>query len=131
MAMETEKTDKTTEQKQASKLRYLAQEDTATQKLTNADCLYEYIDGLKYAYSLSMRYHKNLKNFVTNCGQGDRLEFLNKCLKAGILTPWKDTYYFNKDKADSLQLYLKEHNRDFFNPFKTEIPNESFQNKVH
>jgi hypothetical protein len=125
MAMETEKT---TEQKQASKERYLAQEDAATQKLINADCLYEYIDGLKYAYSLSMRYHKNLKNFVLKCGQADKLD---KCLKAGILTPWKDTYYFNKDKADSLRLYLKEHNRDFFNPFKTEIPNESFQNKVH
>lgn len=96
---------KTTEQKQASKQRYLAQENTATQKLINANSLYEYINGLKYTLSLSMRYNKNFKDFVLCCGQEDKLD---KCLKAGILKPWNNTYWFDKDKAESLQLYLKE-----------------------
>ena len=98
---------KTREQKQASKQRYLAQEDKATQMLINASNLYEYLDGLRYALSLCTRYSKNFKDFVLECGQIDRLD---KCLKCGILKPWNDTYWFDKEKAQSLQDYISEHN---------------------
>lgn len=101
--------EKTTEQKLASRERYLAQEDKATQKLINAGNLCDYIDGLKYALSLCQRYNKNFKEFVLECGQIDRWD---KCLKAGILKPWNDTYYFDKAKADSLQQYILEHLTD-------------------
>lgn len=97
--------EKTKEQKLASKQRYLAQEDKATQKLINANNLYEYLDGLKYALSLCQRYSKNFKEFVLECGQIDRLD---KCLKAGILKPWNNTYWFDKEKAESLQQYILE-----------------------
>lgn len=97
---------KETLNKEERKQRYLAQEDKATQKLINARNLYEYIDGLKYALSLCQRYSKNFKDFVLECGQIDRWD---KCLKAGILTPWNDTYYFDKEKAESLQQYIWEH----------------------
>lgn len=98
--------EKTKEQKLASKERYLAQEDKATRKLINAANIYEYIDGLKYALSLCLRYSKNFKEFVLECGQIDRLD---KCLKVGILKPWNDTYWFDKAKAESLQQYILEH----------------------
>lgn len=102
--------EKTKEQKLASKQRYLAQEAKAIEML-HADSLYDFIDGLKYAYSLSMRYKSvNLKNLLANCP----FDFfrdskpLNKCLKAGILKPWRDTYWFDKEKAESLQQYILE-----------------------
>lgn len=114
--------EKTKEQRQASRERYLAQEAKAYEML-QAENLCDYIDGLKYAYSLCMRYRKNLYSFIHN----DPKHFINpfrevlkdatadaktpfdKCLKAGILTPWKDTYYFDKKKAESLQQYILEH----------------------
>ena len=98
--------EKTKEQKQASKNRFLAQEDKATRLLINADSLYDYIEGLRYAYSFTLRYGYNLKDFVLEGGQIDRLE---KCLKAGILKEWNDTYWFDREKAASLQAYLIEH----------------------
>ncbi len=97
---------KTKEQKEASKQRYLAQEDKATQMLINAHSMYDYIDGLKYALSLCQRYSKNFKDFVLKCGQIDRLD---KCCRSGILKPWNDTYWFDKEKAESLKLYIEEH----------------------
>lgn len=97
--------EKTKEQKLASRERYLAQEDKATQKLINAGNIFEYIDGLKYALSLCQRYNKNFKEFVLECGQIDRWD---KCLKSGILKDWNDTYYFDKEKAESLQQYILE-----------------------
>lgn len=86
--------------------RYLAQEDKATQMLINASNIYEYIDGLKYALSLCQRYSKNFKDFVLECGQIDRCD---KCLKAGILKDWNNTYWFDKEKAERLQQYILEH----------------------
>ena len=100
--------EKTREQKEASKQRYLAQEAKAIEML-HAENLYDFINGLKYALSLCQRYSKNFKEFVLECGQTDRLD---KCLKAGILKPWNDTYWFDKEKAESLQQYILEHAND-------------------
>lgn len=106
--------EKTKEQKLASRERYLAQEAKAKEMLRTNN-LFDFIDGLKYAYSLSMRYKSiNLYQLLTNYCLYDLLEDstrfpLNKCLKAGILKPWNDTYYFDKVKAESLQQYILEH----------------------
>ena len=103
--------EKTKEQKLASKQRYLAQEAKAI-KMLQADNMYDYIDGLKYTLSLCMRYKKNLKDFIFN--QFILLDEipktpLGKCIAAGILKPWRDTYWFDKDKANSLQQFILEH----------------------
>lgn len=105
--------EKTKEQKLASRERYLAQEKKAYEML-RSDNLYDYIDGLKYALSLCMRYRKNFQTFIYS----DPEHFINpfgeetpldKCLKAGILKTWNDTYWFDKEKAESLQQYILEH----------------------
>lgn len=114
--------EKTKEQKLASKERYTAQESKA-KELLKANNLYDYIDGLKYAYSFCMRYKKNLQDFICfECGafinpfkevlkdeNADAKTPLDKCLKAGILKPWNNTYWFDKEKAESLQQYILEH----------------------
>ena len=106
--------EKTKEQKLTSKERYLAQVAKGKQMLQTTD-LYKFIDALKYAYGLSMRYKSvNLYQLLTfNCpydlfDSSTRFP-LNKCLKAGILKPWNDTYWFDKEKAESLQQYILEH----------------------
>lgn len=95
--------------KNEKKQRFFAQAAKARDKL-NTSSLFDYIDGLRYTYSLSMRYRSvNLKNIVRsniNDVNGSNFE---KCLKAGILKPWNDTYYFDKEKAESLQQYILEH----------------------
>lgn len=114
--------EKTKEQKIASRERYLAQEAKAKEMLQTEN-LCDYIDGLKYTYSFCMRYKKNLQDFILFEGPTFINPFkevlkdqsanaktpLDKCLKAGILTPWNDTYYFDKVKAESLQQYIWEH----------------------
>ena len=114
--------EKTKEQKLSSKERYLAQEAKAKDML-QTDNLYFYIDGLKYSYSFCMRYKKNLRDFILFGGpifinpfkevikdsSLDAKTPLDKCLKAGILKPWNDTYWFDKEKAESLQQYILEH----------------------
>lgn len=108
--------EKTMEQKLASKERYLAQEAKALEML-RTEKLYDYIDGLKYAYSFSIRYKKNMRNFIEEAAYinpfkeviKDAKTPLEKCLKAGILKPWNNTYWFDKEKAESLQLYILEH----------------------
>ena len=101
---------KTKEQKLASKQRYLAQEAKAKEML-RSDNLYDFINGLKYSYSLSMRYKKNLRDLVGFCNPFfmEPKTPLQKCLRAGILKPWKNTYWFDKGKAESLQQYILEH----------------------
>ena len=106
--------EKTKEQKLASKQRYLAQEAKAIEML-RADSLYDYIDGLKYSYSLCMRYNKNLRNLIL-IGVNpfrevtkDYETHFDKCLKAGILKPWNSTYWFDKEKAERLQQFILEH----------------------
>lgn len=104
--------EKTKEQKLASMQRYIAQEVKAFNML-RTDNLYDFLDGLKYAYSLCQRYSKNLRELV------DKATFINpfkddktpldKCLKAGILKPWNNTYWFDKEKAESLQQFILEH----------------------
>ena len=108
------------EHKLASKERYLAQEAKAIEMLRSSS-LYDFINGLKYAYSLSIRYRKNLRDFiffecfnpfieVIKDPSANAKTPLDKCLKAGILKPWKDTLWFDKEKAESLQQYILEHN---------------------
>lgn len=99
--------EKTKEQKEASKQRYFAQRDKAVKMLHSIN-LYDYIDGLKYAYSFCMRYKNNLKSLIY-FDYFDGQTPLHKCLKAGILKPWNDTYWFDKEKAESLQQYILEH----------------------
>lgn len=104
--------EKTKEQKLASKERYLTQEAKAINKLQTKD-LYDFIDGLRYSYSLCMRYRKNLREFIDSncpCNPFEETDPLNECLKSGILKPWNDTYYFDKESADSLQEYIIEQN---------------------
>ena len=110
------KMGKTMEQKLASKERYLAQESKAIEMLQSNN-LYDFINGLKYAYSFSMRYRKNLRDFILfecfNPFKGvikDAKTPLDKCFECGILKPWKDTLWFDKEKAESLQQYILEHN---------------------
>ena len=103
--------EKTKEQKLASKERYTAQELKA-KELLKTNNLYDYIDGLKYAYSFCMRYKKNLNDFIwfdINPFMDIADTPLDKCLKAGILKPWNNTYWFDKEKAESLQQYILEH----------------------
>ena len=119
-------TENTKEQKLASRERYLAQEAKAKDML-QTDNLYDYIEGLKYSYSFCMRYKKNLQDLilfkrsfkgsvfinpfreVINDSSLDAKTPLDKCLKCGILKPWNDTYWFDKEKAESLQQYILEH----------------------
>lgn len=108
--------EKTKEQKLASKQRYLAQEAKAIEML-RADNLYDFIDGLKYSYSLSIRYKSaNLRALVIDASyngvENIYPAFTNfqKCLKCGILKNWQNTYWFDKEKAESLQQYILEHN---------------------
>ena len=107
--------EKTKEQKLASKERYLAQESKAIEMLRSSN-LYDFINGLRYAYSFSLRYKKNLRDFILlECFnpfkkvEKDAKTPLDKCLKAGILKPWNNTYWFDKEKAESLQQYILEH----------------------
>ena len=108
--------EKTKEQKQASKNRFFAQRDKAKDMLL-AENLYEFINGLKYAYSLSMRYKSvNLRSLVDSVtfieisnNVWEASTNMNRCFRSGILKPWKDTYWFDREKAESLQQYILEH----------------------
>lgn len=113
--------EKTTEQKLASKERFIAQKAKAEEMLRSSS-LYDFINGLMYAYSLSIRYKKNLRYLIEEAAYinpfkeviKDQSAYaktpLEKCLKAGILRPWNNTYWFDKEKAESLQQYILEHN---------------------
>ena len=95
--------------KEQKKQRYFVQVNNA-QILLDKSSLVDYIDGLKYCYSLSIRYRSvNLKNIVNkNINDVNKPNF-DKCLQAGILVEWNDTYFFNKEKAESLQLFIQEY----------------------
>ena len=106
--------NKTKEQKQASINRFIAQKNKALEMLSTNN-LYDYINGLKYAYSLSLRYRSvNLKRLVESQFENPfnvpgYLSPREKCLKCKILKPWNDTYWFDKEKAESLLNYISEH----------------------
>ena len=95
--------------KEQKKQRYFVQVNNA-QILLDKSSLVDYIDGLKYCYSLSIRYRSvNLKNIINkNINDVNKPNF-DKCLQAGILVEWNNTYYFNKEKAESLQLFIQEY----------------------
>ena len=98
------------EHKNEKKRRFFAQIEKARNALYK-NKLYDYIDGIRYCYGLSLRYDsvslKNLINSNINCTNRSNFE---KLLKAGILRPWNNTYWFDKEKAESLQQYILEHN---------------------
>ena len=102
--------EKTKEQKLTSKIAQVAK----AIEMLQSNKLYDFLDGLKYTYSL-IRYKKNHREFIEDATYFDYFKKvqaktpLNKCLKAGILKPWSDTYWFDKDKAESLQQYILEH----------------------
>lgn len=107
--------EKTIEQKLASKQRYLAQESNVIEML-HADNLYNFINGLKYAVSLSIRYKGATLLKLIDKAQynGDKpieltVKYTSQCFECGILKPWKDTIWFDKEKAESLQQYILEH----------------------
>lgn len=95
--------------------RYLVQETKAISQLKNAKSLYEYIDAVRYAYGFTVRYkNANLWDIIQKSTNENLLfqeptGYLKKCLKAGILKPWKNTYWFDKEKAESFQQYILEH----------------------
>ena len=111
--------EKSVEHKLASKERYLAQEAKAYEMLRSSN-LYDFINSLRYAYSFCLRYRKNLRDFIEDATfinpfievikDGETKTPLDKCLKCGILKPWNNTYWFDKEKAASLQQYILEHN---------------------
>lgn len=113
MLFENNKNEKTKEQKLASKESFLTQKAKAIKMLQTTD-LYKFIDALKYAYSFSIRYKMaSLRELLTDCpkdwfGNSTKHPF-DKCLKCGILKPWNNTYWFDKEKAESLQQYILEH----------------------
>ena len=85
--------NKTKEQKLASINRFLAQKNKALEMLKSSN-LEDYINGLKYAYSLSSRYKGvNLKKLVDTVSN----DFKTKCISSKILVYWKDTYWFDKE----------------------------------
>lgn len=94
--------------------RYLGQEVKAISQLKYAKSLYEYIDAVRYAYGFTVRYkNSNLWDIIQESTEVNLLfheptGYLKKCLDSGILKPWKNTYYFDKEKAESLQQYILE-----------------------
>ena len=107
--------EKTMEQKLASKERYLSQKANAI-KMIRSSNLYDFINGLKYAYSLSLRYKRaNLKSLVEEASYNGveniypAFTNVQRCLNCGIIKTWNNTYWFDKEKAESLQQYILEH----------------------
>lgn len=107
---------KTMEQKLASKERFIAQKANAI-KMIRSSNLYDFINGLRYAYSLSLRYKSaNLKSLVEEASYNGveniypAFTNVQRCLDCGIIKPWNNTYWFDKEKAESLQQYILEHN---------------------
>lgn len=85
--------------------------------MLHADNLYDFLDGIKYAYSLSMRYKSTSLLELIDKAQyiGDEpveltIKYTSKCLEANIIKPWQGTLWFDKEKAESLQQYILENN---------------------
>lgn len=107
--------EKTKEQKLASKQRYLAKEAKAIEML-HTDNLYNFINGLKYAVSLSIRYKGatllkliDKAQYIGNDFVKTTVHYTSQCFECGILKPWQNTLWFDKEKAESLQQYILEH----------------------
>ena len=90
--------------------RYLSQKSKAIQQLRAAKDLYSYIDAVRYAYGLAVRYRNTtLAGLIKESNANERL--LNLCIKGKILVSYDDdnSYFFDKEKAISLQEYISEH----------------------
>lgn len=98
----------TESKKTERQLRFYKQKEKAD-NLLNISSLYDYIDGLKYNYSLCIRYSINLKKTIDNNVNDANKPSFDKCIKCGILKEWNNTYWFDKEKAERLQLYILEH----------------------
>lgn len=94
--------DNSTESKKTERqLRFYKQKEKAD-SLLNVSRLYDYIDGLKYSYSLCIRYNINLKKTIDkNINEVAMTNALNK--------DWNDTYWFDKEMAEDLQQFILEH----------------------
>ena len=101
---ETETESKKTERQQ----RFYKQREKADNSL-NVSSLYDYIDGLKYNYSLCIRYNINLKKTIDKSVNEVNKPSYDKCIKCGILKDWNNTYWFDKEKAERLQQFILEH----------------------
>lgn len=97
---ETKKTER--------QLRFYKQKEKAD-SLLNVSSLYDYIDGLKYNYSLCIRYSINLKKTIDKNVNDVNKPSFDKCIKCSILKEWNNTYWFDKEKAERLQQYILEH----------------------
>ena len=98
----------TESKKTERQLRFYKQLEKAS-NLLNISSLYDYIDGLKYNYSLCLRYNINLKKTIDKNVNDVNKPNYDKCIKCGILKPWNNTYWFDKEKAESLQKFILEH----------------------
>ena len=99
----TDKESKKTERQ----LMFYKQKEKAD-SLLNISSLYDYINGLKYNYSLCIRYNINLKKTIDNNVNDANKPNYDKCIKCGILKDWNNTYWFDKEKAERLQQYILE-----------------------
>lgn len=100
--------DNTDNKKTERQLRFYKQREKAD-NLLNTNILYDYIDGLKYSYSLCIRYNINLKKTIDKNANEVNKPSYDKCIKCGILKPWNNTYWFDREKAERLQQYILEH----------------------
>lgn len=89
-------------------LRFYKQKEKAD-NLLNVSSLYDYIDGLKYSYSLCIRYNINLKKTIDKNVNVSNKPSFDKCIKCGILKEWNNTYWFDKEIAESLQQFILEY----------------------
>lgn len=97
-----------TEEKLTKMNRYLGQRAKAVFGLRDAANLYDFINALRYAYGLCWRYKLTKMTELIDDANANP-DYIKKCIDAGILKPWNDTYWFDKAKAESLQKYILEH----------------------
>lgn len=111
-----------TPEKLARMNRYLNQKEKAIRQLHTANCLYDFIDAVRYAYGLSVRYRSTtLSGLIKEANVNN--DFLHKCIIGNILVPFnglftpmhiskqqigRGDYFFNKANTKSLQEYITE-----------------------
>lgn len=83
--------------------RFLKQQQKAKDKVSGAHSLCDYIDAVKYVYSLAVRYKTPMRKYLDESSP-----YFSKMIEAKILSPWKNTYWFDKQTAEDLQIFLVE-----------------------
>lgn len=84
-------------------LRYQKAKDKALSGLSNDDYVSR-VEAVKKCYGFCHVYHQNLKALLDKHCSSSFIEALNA---SSVLVPWKDTYYFNKEKCEMLLSALK------------------------